>query len=244
MPEMMTSAAEGEKKPYWRQVREEEGWLYPELLRYGYGGTIGAENFNDSGAYIYFGPSHHFWSGLMTPEIVERFKADRNLKMLSVASGPAYIEQFMTHLGVATDQMVLSDINPNSLPKNYTTKTFNMWDKWPDFSKEGPFDLIVIPENYPKLTRESQHFHPEVPTSEENFDEHASQSLNILLDSAFGHLKPGGEIRISGGVVGYTDKKYMKNFKKKYDFSQYVSPEDGHTSHTIIVKRKESKKNV
>lgn len=135
--------------------------------------------------YFYFAPSWHVRSGLITESDVNGFLVDNSKRLLSVGSGSAYLERFLSELGINKENITLSDINLEVLPHGFKTKNFNMEEEWPDLENEK-YDLIIFPEsvdfNSIKFSTDTQN----------------QDLLHHLITQSLDHLKPNGILRIDG----------------------------------------------
>src|SRR3989344_3320890 len=92
-------------KTFDRYVRDLEKGVFPEFEKE----DIYCPPNNQ---HMYFAPSWHFRSGLLTREIVDDLKVNHRA-LLSVGSGSAYLERFLVKVcGVRSEQIVLSDMDP------------------------------------------------------------------------------------------------------------------------------------
>lgn len=139
--------------------------------------------------YFYFSPSHHVRTGLLTQSDIVDFKSNEFKKILSVGSGPAYLERLLVKLGIHQDNIILADVNAIHLPKNFKNKIFDMYEDWPEFGDEK-FDLIIFPES--AIFGKIGDIDPE--KEHQKFQE----TLYKLISFAFKNLVVGGEIRING----------------------------------------------
>ncbi len=161
---------------------------------------------------FYFASSWHFKSGLMTDEVVRSLVADDSKKLLSMGSGPAYLERLLTKLGVKKENITLVDIDPKYVPPDFTSKIFDMYSEWTDLGDEL-YDLIIFPE--------STLFHSRFKTDQEIID-----GAYTLIASALSHLKPGGTIRMTGTLNNWEIKTITQRFSredKKVDITKTES---------------------
>jgi hypothetical protein len=94
--------------------------------------------------HFYFAPSWHFKSGLLTEELTNDIR-DNKRQLLSVGSGAAYLERFLTkRLAIDSSQIVLSDISP-IMPSGFERFVFDMHKTWPNFKRK--FDYVIFPES-------------------------------------------------------------------------------------------------
>jgi hypothetical protein len=220
MPEKFKPTIE-KSKPYWQRIRELEAQLFPEFKDEDF--CIDSPETNN----FYFAPSVHFKEALITETDVENFKNDPKRKMLSVGAGPAYLERLLVNLGVNKDNIVLADKNPRDLPSDFKIKIFDMSGEWPEF-EDGQFDLIIFPEN-PSINVNS------------DFGEERIQAFTSLFAKALQHLKPGGEIKITGNrnVEEITEKVEQELKKVGYNVTVQNFSHKGKNS-LIIVKNETS----
>ena len=161
---------------------------------------------------FYFAPSWHFKSGVMTDEVVQELVSNDSKKLLSMGSGPAYLERLLTELGVKKENITLVDINPKDVPPDFTSKIFDMHGEWTDLGDEL-YDLIIFPE--------STLFGTNFKT-----DEGITDGAYRLIASALSHLKPGGTIRMSCVLNNRDIESITKRFShegKKVDITKTKS---------------------
>jgi hypothetical protein len=127
-------------KPYWEIIRELEKTMFPEFRT---DDIISAQG--DRG-YANFAPSWHFRSGLITQTDVHNFLTDTKKKLLSVGSGPAFLEILLERLGINRNNLTPSDIDVKNIPQYMKGYCFDMFQKWPDFDNTK-YDLIIFPES-------------------------------------------------------------------------------------------------
>jgi len=224
MPENFEPTAE-QPKPYWKQMRELETQLFPEFKDEDF--CIDSPETNN----FYFAPSVHFKKDLITEADVEKFKNDPQRKMLSVGSGPAYLERLLVNLGINKNNIVLADIESRDLPKDFKTKIFDMFGEWPEFEDDQKFDLIIFPEN------------PSINVHYDYGDERI-QAFTSLFIKALQRLKPGGEIKITGNPnrEEVTEKVERKLKKAGYNVTVQNFSDKGKGS-LIVVKNETSPNN-
>lgn len=153
-------------------VREKEIKLFPEFKNLN---LLGSDKYN------YFSPSWHFDMGLIKKSDMKDLKSK---KILSIGSGPAYLERFLVSEGIPKENITLSDKDFDVLPKDFERVKFDIYEKWPNLGKK--FDLIIFPECVGKINIKS-----------ENFDERVDLLKN-LISNAEKFLRDKGEIRIDG----------------------------------------------
>lgn len=178
-----------EKYSFLRSIRKLEKHFFPE---FGDMDIIPAENNN----YFYFSPSWHFGNGLLTEEIVADLIINQG-KMISVGSGPSYLERFMvSNMGLSMDQIVLADKKDN-MPKGFKKHKYDMYKDWPKFDER--FDYVVFPESV---------------LFNVNFkgESEIKKGLYHILKESIRVMKPSGQVRINGhGLPEYytEDVRYM-----------------------------------
>jgi|GEM_PF-1328073 hypothetical protein len=132
--------------------------------------------------YFLFSPSWYFRHRLLTENIVADIKMG-NRQILSVGSGPAYLERFLVErLGICADQITLSDKEPIS-QNGFNAFTFDMYGAWPYFGRN--FDYILFPQS----TFLSLNFH-------ENAERQAH--LHNLIENSLEWITEAGQVRICG----------------------------------------------
>lgn len=164
------------ERPYWETIRQLEVKMFPAFKQ----GYIYAPENSKS----YFAPSWHFRTELVTESDVNNFSSDDSQTLLSIGSGPAYLERLLTELGINKGNITLSDIDSKNLPSDFKAEIFDMYAEWPNFKDEN-FDLIIFPES---------------SLLNVNFgtDQERQAGLYHLITQVLPHLKPSGEMRING----------------------------------------------
>jgi len=223
MPENFEPTIE-QPKPYWQQMRELEAQLFPEFKDEDY--CIDSPETNN----FYFAPHRHFLKDLITEADVENFKHNPERKMLSVGSGPAYLERLLVHLGVNKDNIVLSDIEPRDLPKDFKTKIFDMFGEWPEFEDDQKFDLIIFPEN------------PSINVYN-HYGKERIQAFTSLFAKALQRLKPGGKIKITGNPNREEITEKVEQELKKAGYNVTVQNFSDKGKESLIVVKNETSPN-
>ena len=134
------------------------------------------------GYYSVFLPSWHFKTKVMTSEMVEDLRANRTKRLLSVGAGPAYLEIFLTCLGIKHKQIELADIHPSNLPECFRKHYLDMHHDWPTLGTT--YDYIIFPES--------------ILLNVKRTDEERIDALYGLLNKCLLILKKGGEIHMNG----------------------------------------------
>ena len=134
-------------KPLHEIVRELELEEFPELSETVdelWTGVTTKPILAPKGPYAYFAPSYHIQRGLVGKTIIEDLRKGK--KMLSVGSGPAYLERLLVNrFGVDPNNITLSDISTSNVPEGFNFHQFDMYGQWPDFGQS--FDYIIFPES-------------------------------------------------------------------------------------------------
>ncbi|MBT3817460.1 MAG: hypothetical protein HOE80_01310 [Candidatus Magasanikbacteria bacterium] len=216
MSEIYIPPIEKEQPPYWEHIRKAEQELFPEFETEDF--CIDSPETNN----FYFAPNWHFREGLITEEDIEHFKKNTEQKILSIGSGPAYLERLLVSLDIPKENITLSDINPQDLPDDFEKETFNMLEKWPTLNNEEKFDLIIFPEN---------------PSINVNFSgQKRIQAFVHIFSEALKNLNPDETIRITGNpnstdLTKKVEKMLIKagypvivqNITEKQDFGSLIT---------------------
>lgn len=110
--------------------------------------TYGGSEKYRLGSYAYFLPSYHFETGLINEATLSVLFKNPDIRVLSIGSGEAYLEQLLVKIGaVKKENITLCDEVQEPLPKDYRTKVFNVNAEWPPALQENNFDLIIFPES-------------------------------------------------------------------------------------------------
>ncbi len=181
---MEKESAIEKSKQYWEKIRNMEIEMFPEF--------VGGDIFGDKD-YFYFAPSWHFKSGLITEQDIIDFKNDHSKKLLSIGSGPAFLEKVLVKLGVKKENITLSDIDFQVLPEDFKSKSINMREDWKTLGDEH-YDLIILPESFLGVVKLENLF----KVSADEFSQSKKDGLLHVLSQALLHLKPSGKIRING----------------------------------------------
>ncbi len=165
---------------YQRLIRKLEIEAFPELAEDDF-----SMNHIDDGKNVFFTPNAHFSPKhpLLTEEIITDLR-ENNKNLLSVGSGPAYLELLLVKkLGINLEQLTLTDISNEYLPSGFESHLFDMYEEWPSFGKL--FDYVIFPESVLINTR--------FKTSSER-----RQGLYHIISNSLDVMKEQGEIRING----------------------------------------------
>jgi hypothetical protein len=189
------------QQEYWQLVAQEEESLFPEeskLSRQQGGfGNFGLENDNN----IYYLPSHYFLREFISEKDVADL-ATQSKKMLSVGSGPAYLERFLVHRGVRPENIQLADKRTDTHPPGFRFTKLDMFSEW-DQIENGPFDLIIFPESVMIMIPFDQKRADD--WSVEERDLYLADKIHQLAAKALIHLAPDGEIRMIGPSIPASD---------------------------------------
>ncbi len=180
------------KKKYWEKIRELEMTKFPEFK------NIEVYTPPDTKEYFYFSPSWYFHAGMITEADVKDL-IRKDSKILSVGSGPAFLERMLADLGIKKENIILSDINEAVLPKDFKYFVFDMYGKW-NIPEQEKYDLIIFPE--------STFLHERYEDDIEK-----EKALYGLISEALKHLKPGGEIRITHNFAEID--KYIQSVRER-----------------------------
>jgi hypothetical protein len=138
-------------------------------------------------------PSHHVETGLITEEDV-RLLSESGRHLLSVGAHPAYLEKILIELGVPTENMLVTDNDPELKQSagQIPCSVFDMNTAWPYI---GTFDLIIFPESLCIAIRDAL---PEVPEGSYANDPLEAHMLAHVLTEALARLTPRGTIKANG----------------------------------------------
>jgi hypothetical protein len=98
------------------------------------------------GQYWHFEPDYYHKIGLITPEFVNELLTTDE-RILTVGSGPAYLEQFLVEIGVPKERILLSDIEDKHLPKDFPHVIFDATQEWPD-ELDTEFQYVIFPDSF------------------------------------------------------------------------------------------------
>jgi hypothetical protein len=126
------------------KIKNLERKIFSDMIFYGDDISC-KDHTKDEKIWIFFAP--HFYAE--TPAIIKEnliTKLQGNGQLLSMGSGPAYLEQFLVQAyNIPIENITLSDIDDKYTPKDFNFKKFNMHRDWPKFDKR--FDYIIYPES-------------------------------------------------------------------------------------------------
>ena len=147
-------------------------------------------------SYAIYSPSWHIKNGLLTQDLVDDIRQN-NKRILSVGSGPAYLERLLVnHLGIKNEQINLSDNNMDVMPEGFKKFKFDMNKKWPDF--ERPFDYIIFPQSIIMT-----HFKD---------DTEAVNDLSEILRKSLKIIKPNGHVRMDEYLMSEVNSRINVDF--------------------------------
>lgn len=171
-----------------------------------------------NGEYWYFSPTWHFSHRLLTEELLEDIRSNKR-QVLSVGSGPAYLERFLVNrLGVGTNQITLSDDASNVMPANFRSFVFDMYSTWPSFDR--PFDYVIFPES----TLSNDGFPGPIKRQEK---------LLHVMRSSLSVTEQNGQVRILGELISSDQLITIRNRLKDESLSSDLSFDQ----YTIVIKR-------
>lgn len=162
--------------------------------------------------WSYYPPSWHARNGLLDRAMLVKMQAGGSL--LSIGTGPAWLEKFLVRMGASAKNIVIADISDKDMPAEFQGHAFNaIDDEWPDFGTQ--FDFVIFPESFsiingsyedvsggPRVmygwTREQwEALGGETRGYTFNSVSPALSGTWHLIQQAMEHLKPGGEMRAS-----------------------------------------------
>lgn len=164
-----------EETDFYQRIRHLERQILPEFF---------SEDFfcPPNQYYVYFAPSWHFRSGLLSKALVDDIR-DNNRQILSVGSGKAYLERFLVEkLGIKNGQITLSD-NQEVMPDDFRQFIFDMHSTWPSFGIN--FDYVLFPES-------------NLLNARYNGNPQRQAGLYHLISNSLNTMNPTGQIRING----------------------------------------------
>lgn len=191
-------------EPYWTQVREIEEKNFAEFA-----GTEGEVIEAKDPRYYHFRLSYFFKAEFITEEDVQALRQEGK-KLLSIGSGPAYLERTLQSLGVPNENVVISDISDDGLSKEFRSYVFDMHsEEWPKF-EEGGFDLIIIPEAFGvSLPRRDLPYWAK------------AHLLQGVVTKSLDLLKPNGELRMIDPSVN--NKSVISELQKNLPHSTTIT---------------------
>lgn len=199
-----------EQQPeYWEKIRKLEAETFPEFKDSDIAELEGKK-------YFYFSPSWHFKRGLITESDINKFSADNSKTILSLGSGPAFLERMLVKLGIRQENITLSDIDPEILPADFKSVNVNINGDWEDL-KEEKFDLIIFPESYlaVSLREDSVDIDGEKFFGQlDKLNKKKEDGLYKTVVQSLKHLKDGGVIRITGHA-GHIDEDIVSAVTQK-----------------------------
>jgi hypothetical protein len=163
-------------------------------------------------SWVFFSP--HFYAknpAIITSDLVDRMQ--NGAKLLSVGSGPAYLEQFLVlAYNIPKQNVTLSDRDNKHVPKDYNFVSFDIKNSWPWIGKG--FDYIIFPE--------SLFFGTDVDgISSYRFREKV-ELFNHILDECSKVLNNNGEIRMKGTIPLQNIVDRVMDDQKSYRIIQRV----------------------
>jgi len=159
------------------KIREKEIKLFPEFKN-------SNSNFEIDPLWVYFAPSWHIKAGLLNEEDLDKI-INEDKTLLSVGAGGAYLEQLLVSFGVSIKNILISDIDYSSMPKQFERVSFDMFEDW-DVLDGMKFDYIIFPESIFVFLKNSD-------------EQMQAYFLASLMEKALKHLKLGGILRFSWG---------------------------------------------
>lgn len=207
---------------FYQNVQNNEQWLFLDSIR--------RDGFYSNGTgkvrWSTFKPTDHITEGLLTEKLLERLKQERDLRVLSMGAGPAYLERFFVQEGVDQSQITLNDISHENLPDDFEQAIFDFTQDWPQF--EQGFDLIIFPQSFSQAINWA---HSVGKTTDK------AALANKIIRSALEALNPGGEIRIPS-IFGWEDKDFQETRRKLERDYQIKIDYNGVRDRTLIIKKK------
>lgn len=179
--------------------------------------------------YVYFVPSWHVKNRLITQEDIDKLRKEGKA-LLSVGSGPSYLERLLVYrFNVPRENVVLSDISPQHIPKGFLYHPFDMYSQWPEFGRF--FDYIISPESISTLF--SFEISPKIQI----------QRAIHLFEQSLKNLNPTGQVRFgsyfhkSGRKIFQTALEAVKSKYPSANLFFHYSRKGQHEG-TMILKRK------
>lgn len=132
---------------------------------------------------MYFPPSNFIKA--------DDIKGIKDKTVLSIGSGSADLETFLTLYGLPVKNMTTSDISTKFKPKRSPHKTFDCWQQWPGFNSK--FDLILFPNS---IFGDAKRLDERISKKDgKGYGEIITRLYYDLFKPALANLKPGGSIR-------------------------------------------------
>jgi hypothetical protein len=129
--------------------------------------------------YVFFLPSYHAESGLITIEMIQALR--KGGRLLDVGTGPGYLPQILAEkFGIEKENITLTDFDCPYSPDGFKKYNFDMLEAWPDF--QTGFDYILFPRSI---------FLPE---------RLKDLSLASILAEALSRINQGGEVRYNSPI--------------------------------------------
>jgi hypothetical protein len=217
------------QKEYWQEIEDIENKLFPECAAEE-GIVITAKDER----YFYFKPSYFFRVGLFSKDDVSSL-IEKNKKILTVGSGSALLEKILVNLGVPEENICISDISEESMPKDFKHYVFDMHNEWPKI--EDLFDLIIIPESFGVSVLESTLGNEKLLENEFLRKWKEAEFLKDVIVKATKYLKENGKIQVVDPCVD--DERIIENLREMLPQDLYeIQDENG----KILTIRKVNKK--
>jgi len=158
---------------------------------------------NTGGGYLYFSPSYHFKSRLMTEKIVRGLKEGK--RMLTIGTGLTYLERLLIRrFDIDHKNLILGDISLRGVPEELQFYQFDMLGEWPNF--DCKFDYIIFPESLCSLVDIYSILQGKFKS---NPSDVISKRASEVLINALENLNDDGQIRANG----YGDKsRFIRGF--------------------------------
>lgn len=157
--------------------------------------------------YMFFSPSYYIRKGFLKQSDLDMLRDGG--RMLTVGSGAAHLEKFISSQSVAKSQIHLSDLETGLIVnQGFEVSRFNMWKQWPQFRNK--FDLIIFPESI---------FHDEIDFQTDanramKHDSDGGQNIDFLNRMGIYQLEESGKNYLFEAEAKYY---YDNLFKKALD---------------------------
>ncbi len=163
-----------------------------------------------------FTPYIHVLNGLITIAMIQRLRHGGCL--LSLGSGPGYLEEFLVFCGIDEKNLTLGDIVLDSISTHFSNRlAINLMDsEWP---LQDCYDVVLFPESfYPALRAEMKAmgamagdpFHGVSWVEGWTKDEKALDAVVKLMERGYERLKAGGQMRAANLLMTEVDIPVIK----------------------------------
>jgi len=170
------------------EIKDLEQRIFPEL-KIVKENIINVNHSLGQNPWVVFAPSFYAkHPAILTEDLIINLLNDK--KMLSVGSGPAYLEQFLVKAyNIPIQNITLSDLNNQNVPTGFNFVEIDMHQKWPNIPK---VDYVIFPESI---------FFGITSAERKELDYNAKISMfQHLIQESLMRLKYDGEVRMKGAL--------------------------------------------